>query len=71
MNNWRYFNKKSTHFLDLAKIGRVKFTTIITKNATHDEEDFCNFEAKKLVYFVTSVIFNEFYIKNHDFRHPT
>ena len=58
-------------FSYLAKIGQVKFTTILIKNATHVEEDTCKFGVKNNIIFCISTYFNEFYIKNHDFRHPT
>ena len=43
-----FIRKKAHIFLYLAKIGGAKFPKILLRNATHDDDFFLQFEAKKI-----------------------
>ena len=47
-SNQNIYNKKSTHFFIFGEIGGAKFPKILLRNATHDDDFFCNLKPKKL-----------------------
>ena len=66
-----FIRKKARIFLYLAKIGGAKFPKILLRNATRDDDFFCQFEAKKIIIFSKLHGFMQNLVKNHDQRHPT